>query len=100
MKASEREIYFKLIGLCREHWSGLCNICRCAEFTGDCLCGDMECHCGIEKIAGDCYGYWSGDDCWAFKPRWTLEDATDAVGLILQGKYPDMYRCKELGKRK
>ena len=98
MKLAERDIYFKLIRLPdnEEGGYGLCNICRYALWSGCCDDADLECHCGIEKVEENSCDVWSGSDCWAFRPRWTLEDITDMVGIMLQGKHPDMSPCKDL----
>lgn len=94
MKAEKREIYKTLISIPKEGY-GLCNICKYAIFNGVCDDCDLECHCGIEKVEEDAYGTWSGDDCWAFQPRWSLADITDMVGIWLQGKQPDMSKCED-----
>ena len=103
MKKEQREIYKKLIHLPtggNRHWSGLCNVCRYAQFTGYCCDeADLECHVGIEAVEENAYDAWAGSDCWAFRPKWPLEDIVDAIGLMLQGEYPDMTDCKVLGKK-
>ncbi len=93
MQKEKREIYLQLMSLAWRKWSGLCCICRYAEFIGRCGDADLICHCGIDVIEGNSYGVWGGDDCWAFRPLWSLDDITDAVGLILQGDWPDMSNC-------
>lgn len=70
MKKEQRQIYRQLVDLAHSRWSGLCNICRYAEFSGSCEDGDLECHCGIYKIEDERYDdAWSGSDCWAFRPQ-------------------------------
>jgi hypothetical protein len=71
----------------------LCHFCRYAEWNAGSWCddsGDMFCKCGIEKIEEDSDDTWiSGNDCWAFKPRYIHEDCVDAVGMLIDGWIPD-----------
>lgn len=93
MKKVEREIFLTLISLPKEGY-GLCNICRYAEWSGYSCCDcDLDCHCGIEHVEEDAGDIWQGDDCWAFRPKWSLEDTVDMVGIYLQGETPDMSKC-------
>ena len=100
MKGTERELYKTLIELPKEGY-GLCNICRYAEWAG-CSCedADIECHCGIYTIEEESYDVWEGRDCWAFRPRYSLDDTVDMVGVFLQGDTPDMSDCKDLMPQK
>ena len=100
MKAEQRVIYRTLIDLPGDGY-GLCTICRYAEWTGYyCDEGDLECHCGIFDIEENADDAWQGRDCWAFRPRWLLEDIVDMVGIFLQGETPDMSNCKEFIPKK
>ena len=94
MKKEEREIYKLLIELPRDGY-GLCNICRYSEWTGDCDTSDLYCHCGIWVVEDNAYDVWGSKDCWAFRPRWLLEDIVDMVGIWLRGENPDMSNCKD-----
>lgn len=82
---------------------GLCFLCRYAEWQGRSLCDDgnyCECHCGIESLEEDSYDRAWGGDCWAFRPEYTLEDCVDAVGLLLNGWYPDWGSCRRAYKKR
>ena len=93
MNKAQRDIYRELIALPPGGY-GLCNVCRFAEWKGDCECADLTCHCGIEKVEEQAEDIWQGGDCWAFRPAWSLEDTADLVGIFLQGAVPDMSRCE------
>ena len=99
MKKEQRSIYKTLIDLPDEGY-GLCNICRYALWEGDCDSADLECHCGIEGVEEDADDVWQGSDCWAFRPRYLLDDTVDMVGILLQGDIPDMANCKEFIPKK
>lgn len=58
---------------------GLCHFCRYAD---------------LEKInGGDCNDNptdaWTGSDCWGFRPKYTIEESADIVGVYLNGGHPD-----------
>jgi len=99
MKKEQRAIYKTLIDLPRDGY-GLCNICRYAEWSGSCDCADLDCHCGIESVEEYADDVWQGDDCWAFRPAYTLEDTVDMVGIFLQGEIADMSNCKQFIPKK
>ena len=95
MRKEQRQIYKLLIDLPEDGY-GLCNICRYAKWEGyDCESADLNCCCGIWAIEGNADDAWQGSDCWAFRPRWSLEDIIDMVGIFLQGEIPSMKNCKE-----
>jgi len=93
MDKKQREIYKQLIELPQEQY-GLCGICRFAVWSGCCEDVDLDCHCGIESVEEEAGNVWGGDDCWAFRPKYGLEDTADMVGILLQGEVPDMSNCK------
>lgn len=78
----------------------LCNMCRHAYFSGGCEDAELECECGIESIEENCYSAWEGSDCWAFRPRFVYEDCVDALGLALQGFYPDWKSLRTIQRKK
>jgi hypothetical protein len=95
MDKEQRSLYKTLIGL-PDPGYGLCNVCRFALFTGYyCEELDLECHCGIEQIEEHAYDIWAGEDCWAFRPKYDFDDTVDLVGILLQGKNPDMSGCRD-----
>jgi hypothetical protein len=108
MKATQRQPYLTLTDIAlppprfslkdgqdswgRGQWNlSLCHFCRFASWEGgDCSDSWLECHCGITKIEEQAEMTWcDSSDCWAFRPRYALVDCVDAVGLLLQGWYPD-----------
>lgn len=90
LKKEQRLIFLELITMpTKAHFaSGLCNICKHSQFWGNCEDAEMECHCGIEKVEESAYDVWTGDDCWAFRPKYEVDLVADMVGLALQGIYP------------
>ena len=111
MNAQEREAYLCLTRITLppprfankdtdEPWGqwnvGLCHFCRYAEWEGS-ACSDSELNCrqGLERIAENADDVWCGGDCWAFRAAWLQEDCVDAVGLMLNGWYPDFSSCRK-----
>ena len=94
MKYEKRAIYKTLIEIPKDGY-GLCNICKYGLFSGDCEDGDIDCHCGIESVEENADDVWQGNDCFAFRPRYSLDDITDMVGIFLQGGIPDMSKCHD-----
>jgi hypothetical protein len=93
MIGEKRRLYLKLLNLCPQGF-GLCNICQHSAWWGDCCDAELECHCGIESIEEEADEVWQGNDCWAFRPEYSHEDIVDFIGICLQGKTPDMNKCK------
>jgi hypothetical protein len=89
----EKQLYYLLLSLVPQGF-GLCNICQHAAWFGCCDEAELECHCGIEKIEEEAEEVWQGSYCWAFRPEYSHEDIVDFIGICLQGKTPDMSKCK------
>jgi len=98
MKKKQRAIYWEVakeeLPMPYNGILGLCNLCQWAEFSGDCYEGDLDCKHPIWQISDNYIDTWSGDDCWGFRPKYKLEDTVDMIGVFLQGKMPDMSRCR------
>ena len=99
MKKAQRDIYLQLANIeLPEPFDGvlgLCNFCQYAEWLGYyCEDAELDCHHPLEVIRDYSDGIWEGDDCWGFRPEYSLEDITYMIGIYLRGKYPDMSQCK------
>ncbi len=90
MKQEQREVWLRLSNMPNKFVSGLCCWYRFAEFEGgSCEDVDFECKHPIDKVADQSYDAWSGSDCWAFRPLFQFDSFVDAIGLCLQGIYPN-----------
>ena len=83
MKREQREVY---ITLSDEINFTLCSFCK-YEAGG---CGVSECKHPLAYRFEDSWGYYGmepGDDCWGFRPKFSVEDCADIVGIALQNKW-------------
>ena len=86
MKKSEREVYRVLAN---EIDSLICDFCKYAvSITGasPCDCGEPYCDHPLKDRISD-YGSHGGfeplDDCWGFRPRYSVDLCADIVGIVL-----------------
>lgn len=91
MKKSHREIY---IILTKEVDNILCAFCKYSE----CQIGISPCDCGESYCVhplkdhlphDDNYGLEPGNDCWGFRPVFSVELCADIVGILLQKGWDD-----------
>lgn len=88
MNKEQRKPYHELITLTPY---GLCNICKFAKFYGSCDYCELECHHPLDVINGfdddaqHVNDTWAGGDCWAFRPRISLQQVGVMVGINLEG---------------
>ena len=81
MKAEQRAIYFELTN---EIGFELCAFCRhSATYGSACDCIETECHHPIENVPGHDEYLAPGDDCWGFRPKYTVSFIADLVGVVL-----------------
>lgn len=96
MNSEQRLVLQKLVNLPNKYVSGLCCWCRYALWSGSCDDAELECEHPLPVISDcDCHSWdvWQGGDCWGFRPRYKYNDIVDAMGLVIQGEYPDMGKC-------
>ena len=93
MKRERRETYRLLttIELLRGGTASMCDFCKYAEWGGGCQESYPICRHPLFDLSSDlsCRAetIWAGfgEDCWAFQPAVTPEEAADMVGIWLQG---------------
>lgn len=104
MKFEAREAYW-LLAILEEDikvnfTTSLCQWCKYGEFTGGCSdSAELFCLHPLEVVRDDSMNVWGGSDCWGFRPLYPQDACVDAVGLMLQGKYPDFSTIPKLGRK-
>ena len=99
MKKEQRAVWLKLSNMPNKYVSGLCNWCKFAEFEGgSCEDAELDCTHPLDVIAESAGDVFSGCDCWAFRPLFEFDSFVDAIGLCLQGFYPDYNSLEKVGK--
>ena len=91
MNKANREPYRGLtaVRLPDRSTASLCSFCKYAKWHGDCVEAELDCaHPLGPKELWEPWEVWAGDgaDCWGFRPKMSLEEATDMVGIWLRGQ--------------
>lgn len=91
MKYEQRQAYRNIIELMPAGY-GLCNFCKYAVWSGESYCeGALE---DCDHPLSDRFNFpdpgevWGGCDCWAFRPKETLQEMGIALGIMLEGNNP------------
>jgi hypothetical protein len=96
MKKADREIYMVLAN---EIDSLICDFCSydlvdcCGE--SPCDCGESSCHHPLKdrlEMEHSSYGIEPGEDCWGFRPCYSVELCADVVGIVLANHWRYGYR--------
>jgi len=80
MNKAQREIYRVLTN--EVDWS-LCAFCKYAEFQG-CECGVACDHPLGDRLPACDFALDSGEDCWGFRPAYSVTFMADIVGIMLE----------------
>jgi len=104
MKKEKRAVYYELVSTID---AALCACCKFYESEGSvCDGGGGECHhplntdsCPytIERVVD---GASWGEDCWLFRPRLSVEDTADIVGIVLANGWDEWQYWEYEGKLK
>lgn len=110
MKKTERYSYLLLADLQNDipdeiHLTtSLCAWCKYADWSGTPCSDNCELNClhplNSDNFLWDFWNVWQGSDCWGFRPLYPQDACVDAVGIMLQGKYPDVSTMPLIGKKK
>jgi hypothetical protein len=70
----------------------MCSFCKFGSYEGNACDGTGEYMCDhpLESVSdeyGACEKAWEMEDCWGFRPRYSVTLCADIVGVILENEF-------------